>query len=78
VVIAEVLRIRELITPLNYGVNAVRFSSPVPVGSQIRATVSVISAQQTTSGIESVFELTFEIDGEKRPVCIANVIVLYP
>ena len=78
VVISEVLQIREVTSALNYGLNKVRFPAPLRVGSQMRATVSVMSAQQKTSGVESVFELTYEIDGEKRPACVADVIVLYP
>ena len=78
VVISEVLQIREVTAALNCGLNKVRFPAPVRVGSQIRAIVSVMSAQQKTSGVESVFELTYEIDGEKRPACVADVIVLYP
>jgi acyl dehydratase len=38
---------------LNYGLNKVRFPAPVPVGAHILAKVSVISAQQKTSGVES-------------------------
>ena len=77
-VISEVLQIGEVTSALNYGLNKVRFPAPVRVGSQMRATVSVMSEQQKTSGVESVFELTYEIDGEKRPACVADVIVLYP
>ena len=77
-VIAEVLEIRELTAALNYGLNKVRFPAPVPVGSQVRAAVRLASAQQKTSGVESVFTLTFEIDGQERPACVADVIVLYP
>ena len=64
-VISEVLQIRELTSALNYGLNKVRVPAPVPVGAKIRATVSLISAQQKTSGVESVFGLTFEIDGRQ-------------
>jgi acyl dehydratase len=78
VVIAEVLEIRELTAALNYGLNKVRFPAPVRVGSQVRAAVTVASAQQKTSGVESVFKLTYEIDGQARPACVADVIVLYP
>jgi acyl dehydratase len=78
VVISQVLQIRELTAALNYGLNKVRFPAPVRVGSQIRATVSVNSAQQKTSGVESVFTLTYEIDGDQRPACVADVVVLYP
>jgi acyl dehydratase len=77
-VIAQVLEIRELTAALNYGLNKVRFPAPVRVGSQVRAAVTLASAQQKTSGVESVFTLTFEIDGEERPACVADVIVLYP
>jgi acyl dehydratase len=78
VVIAQVLEIRELTAALNYGLNRVRFPVPVRVGAQVRAAVTVASAQQKTSGVESVFTLTYEIDGEARPACVADVIVLYP
>ncbi len=78
VVIAQVLEIRELTAALNYGLNKVRFPAPLPVGALMRAVVTVMSAQQKTSGVESVFTLTYEIDGQDRPACVADVIVLYP
>ncbi len=78
VVIAQVLEIRELTAALNHGLNKVRFPAPVRVGSRVRAAVTVASAQQKTSGVESVFTLTYEIDGEEHPACVADVIVLYP
>ena len=78
VVIGRVLQIRELTAALDYGFNQVRFPVPVRVGSQIRATVSVIRAEQKTAGVEAVFALTYEVEGEKRPACVADVIVVYP
>jgi acyl dehydratase len=78
VVISEVLQIREVTAALNYGLDKVRFPAPVRVGSHIRATVTVASAHQRTSGVESVFTVTYEIDGHQRPACVADVIVLYP
>jgi acyl dehydratase len=76
--IAQVLQIREQTAAFNYGLNKVRFPAPVRVGSQVRATVVVMRAQQKTSGVEAEFMLTYEIDGENRPACVADVIVLYP
>jgi acyl dehydratase len=78
VVLGQVLQIRELTAALNYGLNKVRFPAPLRVGSQVRATVSVMSAHQKTSGVESVFSVTYEVDGQQRPACVADVIVLYP
>src|SRR5689334_7760162 len=76
--IAQVLEIREQTAALNYGLDRVRFPAPVRVGTQVRAAVAVASARQKTSGVESVFTLTYEIDGGDRPACVADVIVLYP
>jgi acyl dehydratase len=76
--IAQVLEIRELTTALNYGINKARFLAPVPVGSRIRATVTVVSAEQTTAGVESVFTLSYEIDGQRQPACVAEVVIVYP
>ncbi|MGF6882678.1 acyl dehydratase [Nocardia sp. GAS34] len=78
VAIADVLEIKELTAALNYGLNRVRFPAPVPVGSKIRAVVTLNTAQQKTSGVEAAFGLTYEIDGGTRPACVADVVVLYP
>ncbi len=78
VVISEVLEIRELTAALNYGVDKVRFPAPLRVGSQVRATATLMRARQKTSGVEAVFTLTYEIAGESRPACVADVVVLYP
>jgi hypothetical protein len=40
--------------------------------------VSVIGARQKTSGVESVFGPSYDIDGSDRPACTAEVSVLYP
>ena len=75
---SEVLQIRELTMAFTYGLGKVNFCAAVPVGSLVRATVSVISARQKTSGVESVFGLSYDIDGSDRPACTAEVSVLYP
>jgi acyl dehydratase len=74
---SEVLQIRELTMAFTYGLGKVNFCAAVPVGSLVRATVSVISARQKTSGVESVFGLSYDIDGIDRPACTAEVSVLY-
>jgi acyl dehydratase len=78
VLISQVLDIRELTAALNYGVDKVRFPAPLRVGSHLRATVTVMSARQKTSGVEAVFTLAYEIEGEPRPACVADVVVLFP
>jgi acyl dehydratase len=76
--IADVLHIREQTAALDYGLNRVRFPAPVAVGAKIRIAAAVMSARQRTSGVEVVFTLSYEIEGERRPACVADIIVLYP
>jgi acyl dehydratase len=76
-VISDVSQIGAVTSALNDGRNKARFPSSLPVNAPIGATVAVMSAQHRTSGVESVFEWIYEIDGEKRPACVASVIVLH-
>ncbi|ADK84483.1 Enoyl-CoA hydratase [Desulfarculus baarsii DSM 2075] len=57
---------------LNYGLNRVRFVSPVPVGSRLRATTKLIGVEEVAGGLQITNEVTIEIDGGKKPACVAE------
>jgi acyl dehydratase len=60
---------------VNYGLNRVRFTSPVLVGSQLRAKFAVESVTDVdSSGVQVVWNVTVERQGSERPVCIAEFI----
>jgi len=60
---------------VNYGLNRVRFTSPVLVGSQLRALFAVASvAEVDNAGVQVVWNVTVERQGDNRPVCIAEFI----
>src|SRR5689334_24027975 len=61
---------------LNYGVNKVRFPNPVKVGSRIRNTVSVGEVTDLPSGKQLVLKHVIEIEGEAKPACTAETVVL--
>ena len=61
---------------LNYGVNKVRFPNPVRVGARIRNTVSVGEVTDLPSGKQLVLKHVISIDGEDKPACIAETVVL--
>ncbi|MET4613459.1 acyl dehydratase [Rhodococcus sp. PvR044] len=75
--IAELLAIENLQAAVNYGLNKVRFPAPVPVGSKVRASARVVSAQQRDAGVEAVLGVVFEVDGSPRPACVAECVVIY-
>ena len=57
---------------LNYGLNRVRFPTPVPVGSRIRARTVVISVDAAGGGVQFTYQITVEIDGTEKPACVAE------
>jgi acyl dehydratase len=61
---------------LNYGVNKVRFPSPVRVGSRIRATASIADVSDVPAGKQMVTKFVVEIEGEAKPACVAETVVL--
>ena len=61
---------------VNYGLDKVRFPAPVPVDSQIRARHRLVSAELKNPGtIQLKREVIVEIEGGKKPVCIAESLV---
>jgi acyl dehydratase len=69
----------ELATPgakLNYGVNRVRFPHPVRVGGRIRARAEVAEVSAVPAGTQLVTRYTIEIEGEAKPACVAETVVL--
>lgn len=63
---------------INYGLNKVRFPSPVPVGSKVRATSSLVSVEDVGGGaVQAIVSSTVEIDGAPKPACVAESIVRY-
>jgi len=62
---------------LNYGSNRVRYPSPVPVGSQMRAEVTLLSVEPVTGGLQTTFHLIFEVEGQAKPGCVADIVYRY-
>jgi len=61
---------------LNYGVNKVRFPAPVPVGSRIRAHAKVVDVSAVPMGTQATFGWTIEVEGQAKPGCVAETVVL--
>ena len=60
---------------VNYGLNRVRFTAPVPVDSQVRGRFAVASVDDVDdAGVQVVWNVTLERQGSERPVCVAEFI----
>ena len=62
---------------LNYGLNKVRFPAPLRVGSRIRMHVEIAEVKELEGGAEAVYRLTYEVEGEPKPCCVADLVFRY-
>ena len=66
---------------LNYGLNKVRFPAPLRVESRIRMHVVIgeVRALEAPGGeaAEVVYRLTYEVDGQDKPCCVADLVFRY-
>ena len=62
---------------VNYGLNKVRFVSPVPAGSKLRASGVLKEVTEVSGGYQCVLEATFEVEGGSKPACIAELVFRY-
>jgi acyl dehydratase len=61
---------------INYGLNRVRFTAPVPAGSRVRLQQKLLKVEDIEGGVRMTFENTVEIEGQTRPAVIAESIAL--
>jgi acyl dehydratase len=61
---------------LNYGLNKVRFTAPVPVGSRVRGRMTLLSAEPIAGqGLQMIWQVQVEREGIEKPVCVAESLV---
>src|SRR5882757_7862686 len=69
----QISHINNVRNGINYGCNKVRFTSPVPAGSKVRARAKLIAADPMTGGgVRLTNQVTVEIEGQERPACVAE------
>jgi acyl dehydratase len=69
------LRMVDMKMGLNYGLNKVRFPAPVPVGSRLRARMSIESIEDIEGGAQVAWGVVIEREGSAKPVCVAEFLM---
>jgi len=59
---------------VNYGLNRVRFASPVKVGSRVRAKFVLGAVEDIHGGAQLVWQAVIEIEGGDKPACVAEMV----
>jgi acyl dehydratase len=57
---------------INYGLNRVRFTGPVPAGSRVRARFVLAACEEIEGGVQTVWSVTVECEGEAKPALVAE------
>jgi len=61
---------------VNYGLNKVRFTSPVLVGSKLRAIFKTIQVTDVSKGAQIEWQVTMEIEGQEKPALVASFLIV--
>ena len=70
----HVFRFEDFKMGVNYGYEKIRFPATVPVGSKLRLGAQILSCDVLPNAVQTVFELTIELEGSQKPACAAQMI----
>jgi acyl dehydratase len=68
----QIFRVDGVDLMLNYGLDRVRFPAPVPTGSRLRATATLVGVQPVERGAKVTVRYTVAAEGIARPACVAD------
>ena len=75
--LSQVLAVTGVRLGVNYGLNKMRLPAPVPVGSRVRMRATLASYEPIPGGAQATLGLTFEVENQAKPSCVAEVIYRY-
>ncbi|MFE2495238.1 MaoC family dehydratase [Streptomyces scopuliridis] len=70
--VPQILRVENVKMGINYGTNKVRFPSPVPVGSRLRASAVLTDVAEAGGGVQITTLVTVDREGGEKPACVAE------
>jgi acyl dehydratase len=74
---ANFVEFENLTRTINFGANKVRFYTPVPAGTRVRARATVLQARRRAGALLLTSEIRIEVDGERKPACVAETLGMY-
>ncbi len=72
----QVYTVEGVTMAVNYGADKLRFPSPVPVGSRVRAAVELTAVTPNKLGYQVATRVTIELDGSDKPACVADMLAV--
>lgn len=59
---------------VNYGLNRVRFTAPVPAGGRVRGQFKLLAYEPLAGGAQLTVQVTIELEGSPKPACVAETV----
>ena len=80
--LADIYSVESVKMGINYGANKIRFTNAVPSGSRLRMKAWLHHAEpqnanEDGNGVRAIIECAFEVEGEHKPACVAELITLW-
>src|ERR1044072_760065 len=73
----DIFEVSNVSMAVNYGLNKVRFPSPVPVGSKLRVGAQLAGVEDVAGGIQATMDLRFGVKGAEKPAGVAQIVFRY-
>ncbi len=73
----QLYAVEDVTMAVNYGMNRVRFMSPVPVDSKVRARASITAVDELPGAVQVAFSTTFEVEGVEKPAAVVESIARF-
>jgi len=74
---ANFIQVENLARVFNFGANKVRFYTPVAAGAKVRARAKLLQARFRGGALLLTSEVRIEVDGERKPACVAEILGMY-
>ena len=71
------IEVKNLTRAINFGLNKVRFYTPLLSGSRVRARATVLQARRRAGALLLTSEVRIEIEDERKPACVAETLGMY-
>lgn len=73
----QTIKLPPLRMALNYGLNRVRFVTPVPSGGRVRGRIALANVEKTVDAYQATWAITIELEGTEKPAAVVEWIVRY-
>ncbi len=70
----DMVEVKNFAMVINYGLNKVRFPTPLKEGQRYRLGMKLGSVSKIPNGVEGLLEATIEVEGERKPACAAEMV----